>query len=102
MHVQPRTPTPAPAAAAGSTDKGQATAVRRSAQVIGEVSSRQGEGTNIVIPVGPCVVRLTAMDATLSWVDGDSSGQAAMPLTDFHRLLQTGAIAFDGPTPASA
>lgn len=88
--------------AAGGAGTGAATAVRRSAQIVGEVSSRQGDGTNLVIPLGPCVVRLTALDATLSWVDGDSNGLAAMPLTDFHRLLQTGAIVFDGPTPARA
>ncbi len=86
--------------AAGAAGTGAATAVRRSAQIVGEVSSRQGDGTNLVIPLGPCVVRLTALDATLSWVDGDSNGLAAMPLPDFHRLLKTGAIVFDGPTPA--
>jgi hypothetical protein len=68
--------------------------VSRHARVIGEMSSRQGDGSLIPIPRGPCGVRLTALDATLSWTDGASHGPAAMPLTDFRRHLAEGRIAF--------
>lgn len=81
--------------------------VRRPARIVGEVSTRQGDGVNIVVPHGPCVVRLTALDATLSWGEeggqgageGEVHGVVAMPLTDFQRLLQAGAITFDDEAP---
>jgi hypothetical protein len=90
---------------AGKVDRQDA--VRRTARVVGEVSTRQGDGVNIVVPPGPCVVRLTALDATLSWGEeggqgageGEVHGVVAMPLTDFQRLLQAGAIVFDDEAP---
>lgn len=74
-------------------------AVHRAAQVVGEVQARQGDGVNIVVPPGPCVVRLGDIDATVSWGEAASGGEAhgvvAMPLTDFQALIKSGAITFD-------
>ncbi len=62
------------------------------AEVVGEVTFRQGDGPHIVIPLGPCEVQLMANDATIAWDDGDAKGVAAMPLMDFKRFVRDGAI----------
>jgi hypothetical protein len=64
----------------------------RAAQIVGEVGSRQGDGANITIRKGPVSIQLTALDATISWVDGDTHGLAAMPRSDFNRHLTSHAI----------
>lgn len=66
----------------------------RSAQITGQVEYREGDGPAIVIRPGPCEVEQTAQDATISWVDGESHGSAAMPISDFNRYLQSRAIRF--------
>lgn len=63
------------------------------AQVTGKVEYREGDGTNIAIRCGPVEVQTTAADATLSWIDGDSSGSASMPISDFRAYVAKGAIA---------
>lgn len=60
--------------------------------ISGTVEYREGDGANIKIRPGPCEVVETALDATISWTDGDSRGSAAMPLADYRRHLSTGAI----------
>ena len=55
--------------------------------VVGKVEYREGEGVNVSIPLGPCEVELTALDATISWTDGDSHGSAAIPVSDYKRHL---------------
>ncbi len=66
----------------------------RSAHVTGQVEYRQGDGANIIIRPGPCEVEETALDATLSWVDGDWHGSAAMPIASFRGYVGSGAIQF--------
>ncbi len=65
------------------------------AHIVGTVEYREGDGPNITIRPGPCEVDETAMDATISWVDGDSHGSAAMPIADFRRYVLSKAIRID-------
>lgn len=76
----------------GATISSETRPAPRAAQVVGEVVSRQGDGANLVIPKGPVQIQLTAADATISWVDGDTHGLAAMPRSDFNRHLTSHAI----------
>jgi hypothetical protein len=64
------------------------------AQVTGKVEYRQGDGTNITIRPGPVEVQTTPNDATLSWVDGETHGSAAMPIGDFRSYVAKGLIAW--------
>jgi hypothetical protein len=81
-------------------DSGTAIApVRRSARVCTPVEVRQGDGSIYLVPCGPCTVQITALDATISWVDGDTHGLAAMPLTDFDRHLADRSIEFVDAAP---
>ena len=68
----------------------------QSGTVVGEVEYRQGDGANVRIRRGPIDVQTTEADATLSWSDGDSHANAAMPLADFNRYLAEGAIRMNG------
>ena len=70
----------------------------KSARIIGKVEYREGDGANITIRPGPCEVDETAMDATISWTDGDSHGSAAMPIDDYRRYVSSKAIQIDGMT----
>lgn len=63
------------------------------AQVTGKVEYRQGDGANVVIRPGPVEVQTTPVDATLSWVDGETRGSAAMPIGDFQTYVVKGLIA---------
>ncbi|MDH4393768.1 MAG: hypothetical protein QE285_20380 [Aquabacterium sp.] len=72
----------------------------KQALITGLVQYREGDGTNITIRPGPCMVDETALDATISWTDGDARGVAAMPLTDFRRLLARRVIHFLDPQAA--
>jgi len=62
------------------------------ADITGEVAYRQGDGANITIRPGPVTLELTALDATLSWAEGDNRGSAAMPLSDFNAYVAKGLI----------
>lgn len=68
----------------------------KSARITGIVEYRQGDGANIVIPPGPCEVDETASDATISWIDGESHGSAAMPIANFRRYVSSHAIEIAG------
>lgn len=68
----------------------------KTACITGKVEYREGDGANITIRPGPCEVEETALDATISWTDGDSHGSAAMPLGDFRRYVSSKAIRIDG------
>ena len=70
----------------------------RNAHITGKVEYREGDGANITIRPGPCEVEETALDATISWTDGESHGSAAMPVSDFRRYVASKAIQFDGGT----
>ncbi len=68
------------------------------AHITGKVEYREGDGPNVVIRPGACEVDQTAMDATISWADGETRGSAAMPISDFNRLVASKAIQFvDSP-----
>jgi hypothetical protein len=66
------------------------------ARITGKVEYREGDGANITIRPGPCEVVESALDATISWTDGDSRGSAAMPIVDYRRYVQSGAIQIKG------
>ena len=68
----------------------------KNARITGKVEYREGDGANITIRPGPCQVDEAALDATISWTDGDSHGSAAMPLGDFRRYVSSQAIQIDG------
>jgi hypothetical protein len=63
------------------------------AHVTGKVEYREGDGINIVIRPGPVKVETTPTDATLSWVDGETRGSAAMPIGAFRAYVAKGVIA---------
>lgn len=64
----------------------------QTAQIVGKVEYREGDGPNIVIRPGPVKVETGLNDATLSWVDEEVRGSAAMPLADFKRYVTEGKI----------
>ena len=72
------------------------------ARIAGEVEYREGDGTNIPIRPGPCEIDQTAVDATISWRDGDSRGSAAMPMADYRRYVAGQAIQIEGMDAAEA
>jgi hypothetical protein len=66
------------------------------ARITGKVQYREGDGASITIRPGPIEVEQTALDATISWTDGDSRGSAAIPIADYRRYVATKAIQIDG------
>ena len=62
------------------------------AQITGDVQYREGDGANSTIPLGPCEVHQTELDATISWTEGESPGSAAIPIADFRRYVASRAI----------
>ncbi len=68
----------------------------KNARITGLVQYREGDGPSITIRPGPCQVDETAQDATVSWIDGDTRGAAAMPLSDYRRYVASKAIQIDG------
>jgi hypothetical protein len=68
----------------------------KNARITGTVEYREGDGANITIRVGPCEIEETELDATISWVDGDSHGSAAIPIGDYRRYIASKAIQIDG------
>jgi hypothetical protein len=67
----------------------------KSARIVGKVEYREGDGANITIRPGPCEIEETALDATISWTDGESHGSAAIPLADYRRYLSSNVIQID-------
>lgn len=61
--------------------------------IVGKVEFRPGDGALMRIPKGQVEIETTKLEATLSWVEGETHGAAAMPLTDFKRYVTKGAIA---------
>ena len=61
--------------------------------IVGKVEFRPGDGALMRIPKGPVEIETTRLEATLSWVEGETHGAAAMPLADFKRYVTKGAIA---------
>jgi uncharacterized protein YbaA (DUF1428 family) len=67
----------------------------RRGRIVGKVEYREGDGPKIMIRPGPVELTFTATDVTLSWSDGDTRGSAAMPLNEFTRYRNEGAIVDD-------
>lgn len=74
--------------------------MNQQARIEGEVVYREGDGPNMLIPPGPVEFQESEFDVTLSWVEGDTRGSAAMPLSDFQRYLASHAITLEGQAPA--
>lgn len=70
----------------------QTSKTAQSAQIVGKVEYREGDGANIVIRPGPVKVHTGLNDVTLSWVDEEVRGSTAIPLTDFKRYVSEGKI----------
>ena len=68
----------------------------QTARITGTVEYREGDGANMTIRPGPCEIEETALDATISWTDGESRGSAAIPLADYRRYVASHAIRIDG------
>ncbi len=62
------------------------------ALITGKLEYREGDGANIAIRPGPVQVEETELDATISWIDADSHGSAAIPIGDFRRYVASKAI----------
>lgn len=62
------------------------------ADVVGTVTYREGDGVDIVIPPGACELEVTELDVTITWVEGDTHGSAAMPLADYSQYVASGAL----------
>jgi hypothetical protein len=72
------------------------------ARITGQVEYREGDGANMQIRPGPCEIDETALDATISWHDGDTHGSAAMPIGAFRDYVASRAIQIDGAELARA
>jgi hypothetical protein len=67
----------------------------QTARITGKVEYREGDGANMTIRPGPCEIEETALDATISWTDGESRGSAAIPIADYRRYVASNAIRID-------
>lgn len=74
----------------------------QTARIVGTVEYRGGDGPAVEIREGPVEVSLSATDATLSWIEEDVHGSAAMPVGDFRRFVQEGKIKLDGEQKAES
>jgi glutathione S-transferase len=63
-----------------------------SAEVVGPVEYRLGEGTAVEVRRGIVHIEVTLMDSVLSWVDENYRGEAAIPFANFSRYVADGAI----------
>ncbi|MDZ7590634.1 MAG: hypothetical protein U5L05_08070 [Rubrivivax sp.] len=68
----------------------------KTARIIGQVEYREGDGVNMTIRPGPCEIDETELDATISWVEGDTRGSAAIPMADYRRYIANKAIQIVG------
>jgi len=72
----------------------------KKARVNSKIEYREGDGMNLAIPRGPVEVDETALDVTISWVDGETHGSTAIPLADFKRHVASKAIDVVDTAPA--
>ena len=63
-----------------------------SAEIVGAVRYRQGDGVMQEICPGRISVEVCFGDAVISWADDDHRGAVAVPFRDFHRHVMEGAI----------
>ena len=80
----------------------QGTVMTQSAHIVGKVEYRGGDGPAVEIREGPVEVSISTADATLSWIEEEAHGSAAMPIGDFRRFVKEGKIRLDGPVLAEA
>jgi hypothetical protein len=66
--------------------------VRCTAQIVGRVEFRAGEGPLFDIGRGAVVIETTSADALFSWSDGDGHEIAAMPLSCLSRYIVQGCV----------
>jgi hypothetical protein len=64
----------------------------RSAEVIGGVTFREGEGLKVAIRPGPVEVITSALDAMLTWGAGAAKESAGMPIGMFCEYVARGNI----------
>ena len=65
---------------------------RKHGQVTSGMTYREGDGMEMPIPAGPCEIEITGLDVTLTWVDGETHGAAAIPLPDYHQRVRDGLL----------
>ena len=65
---------------------------KQQARVVGDVSFREGDGVEMMVPRGPCEVTRDELDATITWTDGATHGSTAIPNADLERYLKSGAL----------
>lgn len=70
----------------------------QTAQIVGPVEFRTGDGPKMPIPKGAVELQAGPGDVTLSWVDGETHGAATLPAIDFKRYVSEGAIRLDEGT----
>lgn len=61
--------------------------MNRTARITGRVEYREGDGPQLPIRPGPVEYEESDEDVTLSWHDGDYRGSAAIPRTEWQRLV---------------
>ncbi len=66
--------------------------IKKTGEIVGTVTYREGDGVTMEIPKGPCEVELTRLDATITWVEGDSHGATTIPLSDYARYIAAGTL----------
>jgi hypothetical protein len=74
----------------------------QTARIVGKVEYRGGDGPAVAIREGPVEVSISSTDATLSWIEEEAHGAAAMPIGDFRRYVKEGKIQLDGPVQVEA
>lgn len=74
----------------------------QTARIVGKVEYRGGDGPVVEIRKGPVEVSISENDATLSWIEEEVHGSAAMPIGDFQRYVKEGKIQLDGPVQVEA
>ncbi|MGJ0223462.1 glutathione S-transferase family protein [Streptococcus pyogenes] len=63
-----------------------------SAEVVGAVEYREGEGMALEVRRGLVQVEITPMDTVISWADEKYRGEAAIPYANFTHYVSDGAI----------
>lgn len=65
---------------------------KKQGRIVGVVCYSAGDGAAQKVPTGPCEIDATSQDATISWMEGDSSVVAAIPIDQYTTYLTDGAI----------
>lgn len=68
----------------------------QTAHIVGKVEFRSGDGPMMPIPEGSVDIELNPTEATLSWMDGEATGAATLPIAEFKRYVSEGAIRLNG------